>query len=88
MDRIGLITFNNLTGFILRNQPRFIGCHYGSQPFRIKMANESGNDFSLGKVLLTQLGKELVAISGAETDQTFLPYLKKEYAKSGVEIIF
>lgn len=89
MDDIGLISFNSLGSFASKNDvPKLLNFHYGPSPFTIEMANDSGNTLKLGKVTLSHLGKELFKISGATIDDTFLPYLRKEYGKSGVKVIF
>lgn len=88
MEDIGLIKFFPIADYMLPGQKKFISCQYGSKLFKFEFAKDSGNDFVTGKAKLTRLGEELSTISGATIDETFLSYLKEEYEKSGVKVIF
>lgn len=85
---IGLINYDGLSNISISNQAKHVVLYYGSQLVDFDMVNDSGNKFDLGAADLTQIGRELSAISGAQVDDTFLPYLKIQYEKSGVKVSF
>jgi len=86
LDDIGLIKFDNVTGFVAQEQTKTAAFEYFNIPLLITFQNNSNNNLELGKALLTKTGKELVPICGAKPSMEFLNYLVDEYRKKGQNI--
>jgi len=78
LDSIGMIQFNDITGFIRHIISKSFTAHYCSQPLVLDMKKED-NTLPIGKVLLTQLGKELVAVCSAPGVEGFRDYVKEQW---------
>ena len=79
LDSIGLVQFNNISGFIRRHLPRTFIVAYCGQPLTLTMQNEKDNDLPIGRVLLTQVGLELASVCQAPGVEGFVDYVKKEW---------
>jgi len=83
LDEIGLITFENLTGFRRTYLPEVIKIFYYGTSINIKFKNQENNDLDIGKVLLSKVGQELAPISGAKPIPEFFDYVLKKWTKMG-----
>mgnify|MGYP000955842643 CR=1 FL=1 len=52
LDSIGLIQFNNISGFIRTGLPKTFSVSYCGEPLKVTMENEKDNKLSIGMVLL------------------------------------
>lgn len=81
LEALGLIQFNNLSGFAQLQLPkRFTVMYYGSS-LQLEMEHESDNKLDLGKVLLTQAGQELAPICGSMAVNGFFEYVQEKWKK-------
>jgi hypothetical protein len=79
LDSIGLIQFNNLSGFSRQGLPKTFAVSYCGQPLSLVMKNEKDNKLNFGKVLLTQVGRELASVCQAQGVDGFVDYVKEQW---------
>jgi hypothetical protein len=75
LDNIGLIRFESVSGFIRRGLPRSLGVLYFGTLVGLSFRNDKDNTMELGKVLLSQVGKELSVIAGSQPNPVFLEHV-------------
>jgi Protein of unknown function (DUF2806) len=71
LDNIGLITFDNIAGFVLQNIPKVCSAYYYGKFINIELAQENDNTLQVGRALLTRAGQELAAISGSVSSEEY-----------------
>lgn len=81
LDNIGLITFNDLNSYIRTDFPKEVIVAYCGRRVQIDLPEEAGNHLNLGKVLLTQVGKELSSICGSTSVDGFFDYVRTTWEK-------
>lgn len=81
LDTIGLVQFNNLTGFKLLGLPKKLVVTYGSTPLVLEFGKDNDNDLEFGRVLLTQAGKELARVCSATKVPGFEGYVRDKWKK-------
>lgn len=81
LDSIGLIQFGNLSGFIRQGLPKTLSVSYCGQLLPLVMENEKDNQLTIGKVLLTQVGRELASVCQAQGVDGFVEYVKEQWEK-------
>jgi hypothetical protein len=79
LDSIGLVQFDNLSGFQRTKVPKFYTVSYCGQPLTLTMQNEKDNMLRIGKVLLTQVGSELASVCDAPCVESFVDYVKEKW---------
>ena len=79
LDNIGLIQFNDLTGFLFPNVPKKFYVLYCGNSFALEMPKDTGNKLEVGKVLLTKIGRELAPICGSAPVEGFWDYVKDQW---------
>ena len=79
LDSIGLIQFNNLSGFSRMGLPKQFTVSYCGEPLNLKMEKEDDNKLTIGKVLLTQVGVELARVCQAQGVEGFIDYVKEKW---------
>jgi hypothetical protein len=79
LDSIGLVQFNGITGFVRQGLPKAFTVAYCGQPLILKMPNENDNTLSIGKVLFTRVGLELVSVCHAPAIEGFTDYVKNKW---------
>ncbi|MBE0684611.1 MAG: DUF2806 domain-containing protein [Anaerolineaceae bacterium] len=79
LDSIGLIQFSNLSGFSRTGLPKKFTVAYCGEPIHLTMEKEEGNNLSIGKVLLTQVGSELAHVCQAPGVEGFVYYVKDKW---------
>lgn len=84
LESIGLIQFNNLSGFRQLGLPKRIALLYYGQPALLEFQKESDNELNIGKVMLTKVGQELAPICGSSPDQKFYEYICDKWKKEGL----
>ena len=78
LDSIGLIQFNSF-GYERQNLPKEFVVSYCGQPLSLVMKKEKDNKLSIGKVILTQVGRELASVCQAEGVDGFVDYVKEQW---------
>jgi hypothetical protein len=79
LDSIGLIQFNNITGFILQGLPKEFVVSYCGQLLPLDMKNEKDIKLTIGNVVLTQVGRELASVCQAQGVDGFVDYVKEQW---------
>lgn len=79
LNSIGLIRFDGHTTFRQQGLPKRLSVLYYNIPVHLEMPNDSGNEITLGKVLLTKIGKELAPICGSRPVKGFLEYIIEKW---------
>ena len=80
LDSIGLINFNNLSGFQRLRLPKTITVHYYGNPLLIEFPKDNDNSLDLGRALLTQTGHQLAPICGSQPVNGFFDYVVERWA--------
>ena len=81
LDSIGLVTFNNLTGFRRCGVPKTCPVHYFGRPLLLEMPTDADNDFDIGNVVFTRIGNELAPICGSQPVDGFWEYVNDRWKK-------
>lgn len=81
LDDIGLITFQNISGFRLKALPKHVVVTYYGTPIGIELPRDEKNQLELGKVLFTNVGTELAPICGSARSNEFVSYLVKKWTE-------
>ncbi|MCH7870731.1 MAG: DUF2806 domain-containing protein [Planctomycetes bacterium] len=84
LESIGLISFGSLAGYQRRGFSSRVTTYYFGQPLIADFRQPKENRFSIGKVLLTQSGKQLARICHARPVQGFLEYIVDKWNKNGL----
>ncbi len=79
LESIGLIKFENLSGFRRLGLPKKFHVLYYGQPLLLEMPKEEGNELEIGHVLLTKVGQELAPICGSKPVEGFVDYVKERW---------
>lgn len=74
LDSIGLISFESISGYSRLEIPKHCTLAYYGQPIRLEF-KEDKNTLVIGKALLTNIGKELVSLSGSSSSDEFYNYI-------------
>tara|TARA_R110002124_G_scaffold80265_2_gene212567 strand:+ start:1116 stop:1994 length:879 start_codon:yes stop_codon:yes gene_type:complete len=83
LDSIGLIRFENVSGFVRRKIPKVTSFLYFGKPIFVEFSNDE-NALEIGNVLLTQAGQELYSVCKSTPLATFLDYTLKRLMDEGV----
>lgn len=83
---IGLISYNDLTGYTRYGLPDSIELNYFGTPVAVRGLDGNKGELRIGKVLLTQIGKELAPICGSKPVNGFVDYVKAHWKKSGIQV--
>lgn len=86
LDNIGLISFESMSGYRNRGLPKMAGIFYFGEPTVLEFKKEKDNELAIGKVLFTQVGKELVSICQTNKNDEFKEYAIEQIEKQGVTI--
>ena len=81
LESIGLVQFNNLGGFKLLELSKIIVLHYYGRPLHLNLPKDTGNELSVGNVLLTRIGQELAPICGSKPVEGFWEYVRDKWKK-------
>lgn len=79
LDSLGLINFNGIAGFQRQKLPKKFTVAYCGRPLQLTMKQDKNNTLDIGKVLLTQAGKELARISNSPGVPNFCDYVKEKW---------
>ena len=81
LDSIGLIQFNNISGFSRTGFPKTVVVSYCNQPLVLTMEKDEDNKLPIGRVLLTRVGEELASVCEAPGVEGFVDYVKNKWSK-------
>ena len=84
LDSIGLISFESTTGYRRFGLPKRAVIFYFGLPTLAEFAKDNDNEIQVGKVILTQAGRELVSICGASRNQEFYEYTVDKLSKQNI----
>ena len=84
LDSIGLLTFGHLTGFIRTELPKTIIVSYFDKKIKLEFQNEKDNQLSIGQVILSQAGTELLSICSLQPKESFIDYVKAQWEQDRV----
>lgn len=79
LDSIGLVQFQSLSGFKRTGLPKSFSVFYCGRPTILHMPKDAGNDLPIGKLLLTQVGQELVPVCNSPGVNGFEDYVKEQW---------
>jgi hypothetical protein len=85
LESIGLITFNDFTGYVRRNLPKKFQITYFGTPVDVELP-DGAVQMDIGKVLFTQIGRELAPICGAVPIVGLVDYTKAHWQKQGLVV--
>ncbi len=80
LEAIGLVSFET-AGYVYRDLDKHTCFSYFDTPVKIEFKEGKGNDIPVGEVLLTQVGKELTSICGANRNEKFFQYVIDKWKK-------
>ena len=83
LDSIGLISFNNLAGYVQQSLPKKFKSFYFDSSVQIELPEDAEFTIELGSVLLTKMGLELAPICGATPIEGFVDYVISQWVKRG-----
>lgn len=86
LDDIGLVTLSATPSFHLINQPREVGMYIHGKLYNINLPQEEGNQFCIGHVLLSKIGKELARLCPNSPVEGFEEYLLEEWTRKGYQV--
>ena len=86
LNTIGLISFENLTGFSKIVRKKKILITYRKYFTVIEFTKDTDNDLKIGQVLLTNAGQELAAICETKEITGFRDYVIKKFTSSGLKV--
>ena len=81
LDSIGLIQLQSLAGFVETELPKSVTVLYCGQPLLLEMPKNENNTLPKGKVLLTQVGRELVLLCKMSVVEGFYDYVKEQWKR-------
>lgn len=84
LDSIGLISFESVSGYSKLRLPKQALLFYYGLPTVAEFPKDQDNQMSVGHVLLTQAGRELVNICGSQRNQMFYEYAISELSKQNI----
>ena len=79
LESIGLIQFNNLSGFAKRGLPKTCSVFYYGKWLTLEMPKDADNTLEIGKTLLTKIGQELAPICGSKSMEGFRDYVMDKW---------
>jgi hypothetical protein len=86
LDSIGLISFESTSGYLKTGFGKYAHAFYYGTRTAIEFGSDANNKIELGKVLFTNIGKELESICGAAKNQEFYEYVVKTWFDKGLVI--
>ncbi len=83
LESLGLVHFNNLSGYVLQGLGQKGYVHYLGNKVWIEFQQPENNELQLGNVLLTQAGEQLAQICGGQPMEGFIDYVKEKWKSFG-----
>ena len=79
LDSIGLVKFENMTGFVRQDIPKILTVNYYGRPLNLEKSKDAGNNLEIGTTLFTRTGQELAPICGSKPVEGFFEYVKAQW---------
>jgi len=86
LETIGLISFDNLQGYIFQSLPQKILISYQDTPLILEFIKPEENTIEVGRVLLTGVGRDLARICTTEKIIDFEAYIIRQWMNHGIRI--
>ena len=86
LDNIGLISFEPMGGYKKPGFGKHTVIYYFGRQVILEFPKETGNNFQIGKVMLSQAGQELAVICGAKRNEEFFDYIIEKWQKAGIKV--
>jgi hypothetical protein len=86
LSSIGLVSFNSVGGYRLKGMGKRQSALYFDRSVVIEFPQSENNEISIGKVLLTATGKELLSICGATMDEEYFRLVLTHWRSSGFTV--
>ena len=86
-ERLGLLSFNNLSGFIRTGFPKNYSITYFDRNILFEFKNADNNDLPIGKILLSQAGEDLFKICNPQKDEEILSYCVSKWNTSDIKCV-
>lgn len=84
LDNIGLISYEGLTGFKMENMPQQIAVEYFDTPLILRFSGSGPNEFDIGKVNMSSIGKELASVCDPDPVDGFTEYVTGKWAEENI----
>lgn len=84
LDAIGLISFESTSGYQRQGFGKYTHAFYYGRPTLIEFPADTGNNLTLGHVLLTSTGRELAPICGSVMNPDFYEYVISQWHGRGL----
>ena len=81
LETLGLVQFNNISGFKQFNLPDSFAVSYYGRRLELKIPEYSENEIDLGHVLLTKTGQELATVCGSAPVDGFFEFVKEHWSQ-------
>jgi len=85
LDDIGLISFDS-SGINLTHLAKRIKCSYYGLPMIIEFKQDKDNSIKIGKVLLSQIGKELASVCDSKPVDGVIEYILDNWRNQGLTV--
>jgi hypothetical protein len=84
LETLGLIQFNNITGFKLTRLPKKVTASYYDRPLEVILPKDSDNDLAIGTVLLTRAGYDLARVCDCKAAGGFFDFVCERWASQSL----
>jgi Protein of unknown function (DUF2806) len=84
LDSIGILIFNTTTPFRILDYPKRIKISYYGKPLNIEFSQETSNELVIGRILLTEIGKQLAPICGSKPVEGFQDYVFEKLSQQSL----
>jgi hypothetical protein len=80
LESLGLIQFNEISGFRRLRLPKLATVFYYGQPVTLSFPADIDNELDIGKVLLTRAGQQLGPVCASKPVDGFFQYVNEKWA--------
>lgn len=75
LEALGLVQFDNIAGFLRMRLPKRVTAYYYGKLVEITLPNDADNVLKVGRILLTNAGRELAFVCGARPVDGFFDFV-------------
>lgn len=86
LESIGLICFNILTGYVRQGIPKKVLVAYQNIELILEFEKDKENILDIGKILMTEVGKQLAKVCSPEKIVDFEIYVIQEWVNRGIKV--
>lgn len=86
LDDIGLVDFDPVVGFHFNRSGRFMSVSYHGREIVIDFQKVEGSQLKIGTALLTQIGKQLTPLCGANPSEGYFSFVLSEWLSKGIAV--